>query len=137
MILHKDGLIELHYDVKNDILSVKWPDITNFIKSEVQYSFKLLIDAIRHYDVKKLLIDSRHNVVEIPDPEYKSLMLQFSQDLVATRLQKVARIVSFDANRENKVRAVTEQIRPQLKMTLQSENFGTEAEALAWLIKNS
>lgn len=133
MILHKDGLIELNYDVKDDILSVKWPDITNFIKSEAQYSFKLLIDAIRHYDVKKLLIDSRHNVVEIPDPEYQTLMLQFSHDLVATRLQKIARIVSFDVNREQKVQAVSEQIRPQLKTTLHTQNFQTEAEALAWL----
>ncbi len=133
MILHKDGLIQLDYDVWSDILRVKWPDITAFIKLEVQYSFKLLIDNVRHCDVKRLLIDSRHNTVEIPDVEYKGLMWQFSQDLLATRLQKVARIVSTDVARENKVKAVSEEIKAQLTMTLQSQNFENEADALVWL----
>ncbi len=52
MILHQDLLLELVYDVRTDILSVKWPDIKDVSVSELEYSFKKLLDTISHYDIK-------------------------------------------------------------------------------------
>ncbi|GAA4424100.1 hypothetical protein GCM10023188_03540 [Pontibacter saemangeumensis] len=39
MLLHKDGLIELNYDVATDILTAKWPDMMNFTTAEIRFAF--------------------------------------------------------------------------------------------------
>lgn len=71
MILHQDLLLELVYDVRTDILSVKWPDIKDVSVSELEYSFQKLLDTISHYDIKRLLIDSSKSVVTLDDKIYK------------------------------------------------------------------
>ncbi|GAB3813102.1 hypothetical protein [Pontibacter rugosus] len=133
MLLHNDGLIELNYDVASDILFVKWPDLTNVSEHEITYSFQKLIDTLRHYDIKNLLIDTRTNDIVVTEQEYEAMMLQLSRDLLSTRLQRVARLQVLNPDREKRVVAAIEKISGYLHISVQYKSFTSEAEAFAWL----
>ncbi|WP_347158848.1 hypothetical protein [Pontibacter chitinilyticus] len=133
MLLHKDGLIELNYEVATDILTVCWPDMTGFTRSEIGYALQKLIDTLKHYDIKKLLIDARSRVVELPEEEYADLMLDFSRNLLSTRLMKVARLQTLDMSREKKVERATAKVEKQVQIDIPYKSFADEVSALAWL----
>lgn len=133
MILHRDGLIELDYEVKTDILKVRWPDINHTTLPVLQYSFTKLIDTISHYHITRLLIDSQGSKGEYVGEDYKAAVLQLTKQLAATRLQKIARVVSNDANREARTQAYTKEFKAQVIMSLQNKDFNDEASARAWL----
>jgi hypothetical protein len=134
MILHQDGLIMLLYEPRTDILSVRWPDINHTTVPVLKYSFIKLMDAINHYHITKLLIDSRDTAGDVEDEDYKLLVTQLSQDLAATSLNKIARIVSGDEKREARTQAYTSEIKAKINFKLKSKEFNDEEEAIAWLI---
>lgn len=134
MILHQDGLIELVYEPKTDILSVKWPDLRLTATSAIQYSFTKLIDTINHYHITKLLIDSSGNSGEVDNQDYQALALKLSRDLAATRLEKVARIISADKVRESRTQAYAQEIKAVVSFKLVSQEFEEKASAIAWLM---
>lgn len=134
MLLHKDGLIELNYDVATDILTAKWPDMMNFTTAEIRFAFKKIVDTLKHYDIKKLLVDSRSNVVEITDEAYTVLALEFTRDLKTSRVKKVARLQTLDPAREKRAAHVTQQVQAQLQSGEQRYgSFPTVQSALEWL----
>ena len=137
MILHKDSLIELNYDVATDVLRVHWPDLSGFTMPEINYSLKKLIDTLRHYDIKKLLIDSRtSSVADITREEHHMVLLNFAKKLMTTRLEKLARIQTKDNNRENMVAQTAEEAINDLGIQYQFQNFSDETTALNWLNDN-
>ncbi|NEM97646.1 hypothetical protein [Pontibacter burrus] len=134
MLLHKDGLIELNYEVANDILSMDWPDLTGFTMPEISYSIRKLIDTLRHYDIKYLLVNSQQsNVSELTRAEYQRVLMEFVQQLMNTRLQKLARISTFDISRENVVDGIAEVALIQLGIQFEFRNFQYMEAALDWL----
>ncbi|WP_242919956.1 hypothetical protein [Pontibacter liquoris] len=133
MLLHKDGLIELHYEVASDILTVRWPDLTGASLSEVTYSFKMLTDTLKHYDIKRLLVDSRRNTVEVPEETYLNLMTKFTHELLATRLVKFARLKATDPVREKKTEDATELVNSMIVIPIAFKNFSDEESARRWL----
>jgi len=133
MLLHKDGLIELNYEVATDTLTVSWPDMTTFTLSEIRFALTTIIDTLKHYDIKKLLIDTRANVVEITDEAYAELMLQFSRDLTTTRLQKVARLHAVNPAHEKRVARVTKSVNEAVNLSIDFNSFTDEFSALSWL----
>lgn len=133
MLIHRDGLIELNYDAATDILTVSWPDITEPGGSGLEYSFGKLIETIKYYDIKKLIIDSRFNKVSIHEEAYTNLMRRIHNALSATRLEMAARLGSLDAVREAKASKHALLIIEQLKPTFAFRNFSNAGEALNWL----
>ncbi|KAA3436914.1 hypothetical protein [Rufibacter hautae] len=133
MLVLKDSLVELHYDVTTDILSMGWPDLTGFALSEVNHSLKKVIDTLKHYDIKKLLIDGRQNKVEVTEKEQKQVAHQFSLDLRHTRVKKVARLASSDWDKERRSHQLSEELSHELTYSVQYQEFTDERTALAWL----
>jgi hypothetical protein len=137
MILHKDSLIELNYDVATDVLKVHWPDLTGFTMPEINYSLKKLIDTLRHYDIKKLLVDSRtSSIADVTKDEHHLILLDFTRKLMTTRLERLARIQTNDNSREDLVLQTADEAIHDLGIQFQFQNFSDEATALSWLNEN-
>jgi hypothetical protein len=133
MLLHRDGLIELNYDPASDVLTMEWPDITSISSPELEFSFSKLEDAINHYDIKKLLIDSRFNKVQVLENAYSELIRNIHSKLQHTRLEKVARLGSLDEAREPKAEQHARQLMKELNPRFAFKNFRDPNEALHWL----
>lgn len=134
MLLHKDGLIELNYDVRSDILSVRWPDLNGITISELEFSITKLVDTLRHYDIKNLLIDSRSSkIADITREEHLKVLLEFVKLLMTTRLEKLARIETTDIGREGVVDIAAEEAINRLGIRFDFRNFSDEVSAREWL----
>lgn len=121
-------LIKLEYDPSKDILFVEWPDFEYYSLSELHNILENIVDTIRHYDINYLLLDARTTVVTIKEADYNQIAVKFAQDLMKTRLKKVARLSTQDANREKLVVNLLENTR----LSVEFESFNTVDEALSW-----
>ncbi|KAA9338938.1 hypothetical protein [Adhaeribacter soli] len=131
MILYQSSLITLDYDPATDILSVNWPDVQELYIPAVKKEVNVLVETIKHYDVKKLLIDTSRAAVDVDEEAYQNFLVSFARELMKTRLIKLARIGTKDQNREqlvNQTRDVT-----QITQTIAVQVFNTKSEAQAWL----
>lgn len=128
-----NNLIKLDYDPAWDVLSVEWPDFHYYSVSEATYTLDIIVEAVRLYDVKRLLIDNRKSTVDIPESEYKEAILRFAKDLALTRLRKIARVVPESALGERLIRGV----RQEAHLDVEAENFATIDEALGWLTSSN
>lgn len=133
MILHQDDLLALNYDVRTDILNVRWPDIKDTPVADLEASFQKLLNAVNHYDVKKLLIDSSKSVVTMDDKIYKPLVFKLVFALNATRLEKMARVMSENDLRESRLKSYAAEMRYQETLRFAAREFATQPLALAWL----
>ncbi|MEJ8756078.1 hypothetical protein WG947_03660 [Pontibacter sp. H259] len=137
MTLHKDGLIVMEYDVATDTLVAKWIASKTSNSLELGYTMKLLVDKVRSYDIKKLLLDAREDVVGITDEEYVEINVKFAHNLATTRLVRVARLGTTNINRENFVKSLVEDVQSSTQTSLIYKEFNNEATALEWLQDNS
>ncbi|WP_162056434.1 hypothetical protein [Pontibacter pamirensis] len=122
-------VIKLDYDPARDVLSVEWPDVHDYMKSETVYTLDKVVEVIKLYDVKYLLADTRKGVVDISEPEYKEIILKFARGLAETRLRKIARVVTGSTLREGPIHEVTKQAHLLIPM----RNFYSTEDALGWL----
>ena len=136
MIIHQDGLLVLHYEPSTDILIVKWPDLLDVPSAVIEHSFSKLIQSINNYHITKLLLDSRGSRSNVPDAEYKPLALQLIIGLAATRLQKIARLISNDQVRETRAKNYSQEVQNTMRFTFKSQEFEDQESALAWLTSN-
>jgi hypothetical protein len=134
MVIH-NGIIKLDYNPATDILATSMPDVTQFGLSEVSFCLGLIVESVTNYDIKLLLLDSSKSVVEVEDEAYKTVVTRFAQDLIRTRLQKIARIATENTKREEKSAQVATEIRQGLNLQIKYKNFTNEAEALDWLLE--
>ena len=132
MVLHQSSLITLDYDPATDVLSMDWPDVKDFLVPEVERELKVLIDNIKHYDVKKLLIDTSKAKVELKEAEYQAFITAFANTLKDTRLEKVARVGTDNPNREK----LSDQAKTtsRIDQFMEFQSFNSRTEALAWLL---
>ncbi|MDB5264068.1 MAG: hypothetical protein JWQ14_3351 [Adhaeribacter sp.] len=133
MILHKDGLIELRYEIKTDVLYVKWPDLTDTPVQAIEYSFTKLIQTINNYYITKLIIDSKNTVSEMKDENYRIISMRLGQALLGTGLKKIARVISDSKERETNVQDVTKEMQSQGKFNLNSKEFTDIENAVSWI----
>jgi len=133
MIIHSDSLMELVYEPKTDILSVKWPDLIDVPASVIQHSFSKLVDSINHYHITKLLLDSKGTVTNIPDEEYKPLAMKLAMGLASTSLKKIARVISEDQLRENRAKEYNREVQSQMTFKFKNKEFDDKETALKWL----
>lgn len=134
MLLHRDGLIELNYEVTSDILSVKWPDMSNSSFSEIEHSINKLVETLKHYDIKKLLIDGRGTNLEVADEDHRALAHRFAQELQETRLQKLARLASENKQLEKKSQEIGAKVQESIPLPFVIQTFSAEPDALRWLM---
>lgn len=129
LMIIPNHLIKLDYDPAWDVLSVEWPDFHYYSVSEAAYTLDIIVETVRLYDVKRLLIDNRKSTVDIPESEYREVVLRFAKDLALTRLRKIARVVPDSALGERLIRG----IRQEAHLDVEAENFAAVGEALGWL----
>ncbi len=135
MIIHKDNLIELSFDPKSDILSLKWPNLIDIPSTVVEQTFNHLADTIKHYNITKLLLDSKGTVTNLPDEEYKPLTFKLFQEFIKSNLRKIARVVSDDLDRERRAQEFQSETMIKYNYGFQSKEFPDKESALAWLEK--
>lgn len=129
MILFKNSYITLEYDPQTDILSVDMPTVDHLILPEVKLTLNILVEHVRNYNVKKLLVDARKTVVEVDETTYTHLVEGFSRELMATNIEKVARIVTKSTIREG----VVKKVYGKEDLPIKFRSFEEREEALEWL----
>lgn len=129
MILFESTLIRLDYSPATDILIADLSATYEFYLLEVQEALNTLVKNIRHYDVKRVLMDSRKRIVQIEEEKYAALMAAFMHELQTTRLQRLARLHTGNTVRENLARTIQD----QLISTFVMKTFMDKEQALAWL----
>ena len=122
-------LLKLDYTPSTDILAVEWPDIHSYTLNEVKDTLTEILKTIRHYDVKRLLIDARSTVVSVGQEEYAAISSAFGQQLLSTRLEKLARLESSSPTREAQVREITRNNTSPISF----KSFASREEAYNWL----
>lgn len=129
------GIITLDYNPATDVLATSMPDIREFSSSEVAYCLDLIIESIKGYDIKHLLLDSSKSIVEVEDEAYKAITMTFSLALMKTRLKKIARIGTGSASREENSARIVNELRHELNMPIEFRNFYDRVEAMDWLLQ--
>lgn len=129
MILFKNGIISLDYDPTKDIIFVDMPTVNHVVMPEVREALRIIVEHVRNYDVKNLLVDARETEVDVSEETYASMVAEFSQNLMATRLKKLARIVTTSVVRENVVKKVYQ----ENKLTVEFQSFTDLDTAIKWL----
>ena len=133
MQLYK-GMITLDYNPITDVLVSDMPDTKQFGALEVSYCLGLIVDSIRYYDIKKLLLDSSKSLIDVEDEVYQAITTKFSMKLRSTRLKKIARVATTDKNREEKSAKVSKALRQEFNFSLVFQNFTSQEEAMDWLL---
>ena len=133
MLLYQDSILKLEYDPSTDILEMTWPDMALEQLSEVKQALQTMVETIRDYDVKKLLVDGSKASITIPDEDHTNLDLKLAMDFTSTRIQKIARIESSDLKRESKAEKNRHKIQENLSVPFLMQNFPDRTSALAWL----
>ncbi len=128
------GIITLDYNPTTDVLVTSMPDVRQFGMSEVSFCLGLIVDNIRNYDIKNLLLDSSKSVIEVEDEAYKAITAKFTKDLMSTRLKKIARVGTLDIKREEKSAKLSMELKQEFSLPIIFENFTSKAAAMEWLV---
>lgn len=131
------GIITLDYDLTTDVLVTSMPDVRQFALSEVSFCLELIVDNIRNYDIKNLLLDSSKSVIEVEEEAYKAITTKFMMDLMSTRLKKIARVGTTDTKREENSAKLSSELRKELNLPIQFKTFTSKADAMEWLIPSA
>ena len=132
MLLFENSIIKIDYDPATDILTVKYPDLHGYLLPEIKHSIDILVENVRNYDVKYVLLDSTNTVVSVTPEESSEITSYMAAGLSNTRIQKVARLQASNTTVETRA---TENIQKVAKsITFQLKNFNNKADATSWLI---
>ena len=134
MILYEDGFLKLDYDANTDVLYVPCPDIQEFELLHIHRALAIVVDILISYDIKRFLFDSSRSLIEIRPEAHQQLLSHLTRGLLASRLQKLARVVSADISREESIAQFLMQSKAHLPYEIQ--NFRDKAVALDWLTSN-
>ncbi|MHC2992744.1 hypothetical protein OB13_14555 [Pontibacter sp. HJ8] len=135
MILHQTSLIKLDYNPATDILQAEYPDLDRLHLPEIKHNFSVMVEVIRNYDVKKLLLDASQTDVSLNDEENRQLGLELAAELSKTRLQKLARIQPRDPGQEIKAQVNINLMKQSGLLPYELETFSNRAQAIAWLLQ--
>lgn len=136
MILHRDYIIQLDYNPATDILQVDYPDLQSAQLSEVRHSLTLMVEAIRNYDVKKLLLDASSTSINVSHEESRELTSKLAADLASTRIKKLARVQPINLRDEARAQENIKNLHKAGLLPYQLQTFATKAEALNWLTRD-
>ncbi len=133
MILHSDHIIELDYEPAKDILVTCLQSVRDYDAVEVRKAFITISSYVREYNISRLLLDFTRNTLDLTEPEYKATMAQLTVGLLQTPLQKVARLTTNDATREQKIFSTLEAIKGSVPLPVDVRMFNSSTDAMFWL----
>lgn len=121
--------LKLDYNPSSDVLFVEWPNMHDYTLPEVKYIISEVVEAVKSYDVKRILTDTRQSQVTVPMEAYGAVVNQLALQLATTRLQKFAKLQTSNPDRE----AVSENAAALVIGSIEYHAFETTEEAMAWL----
>lgn len=124
-------LLTLDYDPAKDVLTVEWPNFEAYALPELRHILDSVVETVRSYDIKHLLIDARSAVIAVEQKEYDEIAGNFAHSLLTTRLKKLARLITHSSIRETHV----QNFKQKANFSFEVESFATKEEALLWLEK--
>lgn len=128
-MLIPNKFLKLDYNPTQDILYLEWPNMHDYTLPEVQYIIHEVVDAVRNYDIKRILTNTRQSSVTIPMEEYAKVINQLALELATTRLQKFARLQSPDPKRNT----IASNAAALVVGAITYRSFDNVDEAVAWL----
>ncbi|NEM96468.1 hypothetical protein [Pontibacter burrus] len=135
MILFQNSLVKLDYDPATDIGVIEYPDLHDYLLPEIKHSIDLLVDAIRSYDVKRLVLDGTKTVATVDIEQDRAIATYMTAGLMRTRIQRLARIQSLnnlvDIRAQNNEKYVRETQVPPFPI----QAFKSRGEAIDWLLE--
>ncbi|MFD3003810.1 hypothetical protein ACFS7Z_25870 [Pontibacter toksunensis] len=137
MVLFDNSLIRLDYNPATDIMEVEYPDLHDYLLSEIKRSIDTLLDTVNNYDVKQLLLDSTRTIISVGDVESREIATYLAAGLMRTRVQKVARVQSPSATVETTAQNNIRHISAVQVLPFELQNFSSKAMALEWLVGKS
>lgn len=137
MILFQNSLVTLTYKPATDVLEVQYPDLHGYLLPEIKHTVNILVDTIRNYDVKRVLLDSTKTVISVSPEESRNVAQWLAAGFATTRLQKVARLQSKSEVVEKTAANNIAHVQQVLQLPFALENFSDYHEAIAWLTATS
>ena len=135
MILHTDRYFEHLYDVKNDLVFVKWPTIETIYLPEIMHSVSKLVQNVTNYNVRHLLIDASLSQNLASHEEANQVIYLLTEGLAKSRLEKLARVESSNVNREMMLRQMVIEMNQQYPF--ETRFFREVAAARRWMESDS
>ena len=136
MILYDNGFIKLDYNTSTDILHINCPDMYEYDLLFIHQAIKVTVEILINYDIKKVILDTGNTGTDMSSESHSIVMAHLATDLVATRLQKFARIISKDTAREKRVEAFVKTWQEEARPAIKFQNFTSKADAMEWLMAN-
>lgn len=131
MILHSDRYFEHLYDVKLDMVCVKWPTIETLYLPEILNSVNLLVENIKNYNIRNLLVDASNTQAHSSREDADQVVSAFISGLEKSRLEKLARVESAVQERESVLKLMMPEINKN--STFEIRFFKDLGSALKWL----
>ncbi|OKL39604.1 hypothetical protein [Pontibacter flavimaris] len=121
--------IQLDYNPTTDVLFIEWPNMHDYSLPEMRFIMEEVIASVKHYDIKKILADSRQSTITLDDETYGQLINGLALLLQTTRLEKFARLTTAELNRET----IASHAASLVKDSIQYQSFDDAGVAMAWL----
>ena len=131
MVLHTDRYFEHIYDVKHDLVCVKWPTIESIYLPEILNSIKVLVENIKNYNIRHLLIDATDTKAHSSNEDANKVVHALLSGLQNTHLEKLARVESAIPERESVLKQMLPEVAIQVNFEIKF--FKDIASALNWL----
>jgi small-conductance mechanosensitive channel len=133
MVLFENSIVKLDYDPATDIIEVAYPDLHTYLLAEIKYTIDQMVDIIKSYDIKKLLLDSSKTRISVSEEESREISTYLARGLATTRIQKVARLQSPSQSVEKLAQSNIKNLEQSKVMPFQLTNFSDKTEAIVWL----
>lgn len=133
MILFENSIVRLDYDPATDIVEVAYPDLHGYLLPEIKYTITTMVDHIKNYDVKRLLLDSTKTLISVSEEESREIATFLAAGIMRTRVGKVARVQSTSEEVEQKAQGNIRHLKQAQQLPFEFRNFTSKAEAMAWL----
>ncbi|NEM99126.1 hypothetical protein [Pontibacter burrus] len=133
MILFQNSLVTLTYKPATDVLEVQYPDLHGYLLPEIRHTINILVDMIRNYDVKRVLLDSTKTEISVSAEESREVTQWLAVGFMTTRLQKVARLQSKSEAVEKTAASNIAHVRQVNQLPFAVENFLDYNDAITWL----
>lgn len=130
MILFESSIIKLDYNPATDILDVSYPDLHDYFLAEIKHTINIMVDLIKNYDVKKLILDATKTIISVSDEESREVATFLATGLMKTRIQKVARVQSLNSKVEITTQGNIRHIQASGELPFQVQNFTSKAAAI-------
>lgn len=131
MILHSDRYFEHLYNVKLDMVSVKWPTIESIYLPEILNSVSILVENVINYNIRNILVDASETKLLADYYDADKVVHLFIDGLAKSRLEKLARIESLNSDRESMLKLLASEMNN--KYQYETRFFNDYNSAYKWL----